>query len=435
MDRNEKIISKVILTLILLIMVFGSWSLNQNSNQIELTIGVYAGSYWDTPNGDSYQILDEAIRRFEAEHPNTHVRYVSGIRAADYSEWLAEQILLGKEPDLCFVLPEDFNLLASSGFLADLDHMIESDSSFDAGAYYTPCIEAGKYEGSQYALPHESVPTVMFVNKTLLEQNDIEFPSGDWTWDDFYEICQLVTSAEKHQYGVYNFSWMDAVYSNGASLFSRDGSSCLLGDSSVQEAIRFVMKLDSLNMGYQVTSKDFDLGHVAFRPFLYSEYRAYQPYPWRVKKYTNFEWEGITMPAGPDGGNISQLSTMMLGISSKTRHSELSWELAKLLSYDEEIQKSLYRNSSGISPLIAVAEDPAVVSLVQQNIPGGSSFDQKAIHQIMSTAAVRPNFSGYDQALNMADTAVGELIKTDQVTAAMLMAAQREINQMLSKRK
>ena len=32
-----------------------------------LRIGVYSGSYWNTPNGDCYQILDNAIARFQEE--------------------------------------------------------------------------------------------------------------------------------------------------------------------------------------------------------------------------------------------------------------------------------------------------------------------------------------------------------------------------------
>ena len=33
-----------------------------------LTIGVYSGSYWNTPNGNCYQILDDVITLFEESH-------------------------------------------------------------------------------------------------------------------------------------------------------------------------------------------------------------------------------------------------------------------------------------------------------------------------------------------------------------------------------
>ena len=32
-----------------------------------------------------------------------------------------------------------------------------------------------------YALPYESVPNLMFVNKTLLQQMEIEAPDSDWS--------------------------------------------------------------------------------------------------------------------------------------------------------------------------------------------------------------------------------------------------------------
>ena len=397
-----------------------------------LTVGVYSGSYWNTPNGDCYHILDEAIALFEQSHPGVRVEYVSGIPAADYSEWLAEQIMLGTEPDLYFVLPEDFDLLVSSGALAQLDQRIAEDPEFDTGVYYEPCLRSGQYEGSQYALPHESVPTIMFVNKTLLETNGIPMPDNDWTWEDFYSICEAITDVDARQYGVVGYSWMDAMYSNGASLFSEDGRSCYLAGEKVQESIRFSDQLTDLNGGYTVTSRDFDVGNVAFCPLLYSEYRAYQPYPWRVKKYSAFEWDCVTMPAGPSGANISELQTMMLGISSRTRHGDLAWEFCKLMSVNEEVQRELYTYSHGISPLKSVAEDPELLQQIHSATPEESGFSPEMIHQIMSNAVVVPKFDAYSQAMIMVESAIQEASGSQLGQSGMLIA-ESEINIFLNK--
>ncbi|MBQ3194554.1 MAG: sugar ABC transporter substrate-binding protein [Oscillospiraceae bacterium] len=397
-----------------------------------LTVGVYSGSYWNTPNGNCYQILDEAVALFEQTHPGVKVTYVSGIPAGDYSEWLAGQILLGTEPDVYFVLPEDFELLVSSGALAQLDERIAGDSGFDTGIYYGPCLRSGQSEGKQYALPHESVPTIMFVNKTLLEVSGIPMPDNDWTWEDFYGICERVTNVDKRQYGVYGYSWQDAMYSNGASLFSEDGRSCYLSQEKVLEAIQFARRLNDLNGGYNVTARDFDVGRVAFCPLLYSEYRAYQPYPWRVKKYSAFQWDCVSMPAGASGTNISQLHTTMLGISSRTRHEELAWEFCKLLSADEELQRRLYTQSHGISPLIAVAEDPELLLQIHHDIPEGSGFSPDMIHQIMSNAVVAPKFGAYSQAMIMVESAIQESADSQLGQSGMLIA-ESEINLFLNK--
>lgn len=401
--------------------------------QIVLTVGAYSGSYWGTDTGSSYQILEDAVALFEAQHPNVRVEYTSGIGTGEYSEWLAEQVLKGREPDVCFVFPEDFHLLAASGVLMELDGLMSRDESFDGSMYYPACLESGRWEEKQYALPYESTPTLMFVNKTLLERFGIEMPGNDWKWNDFYQICAKITAQSGSQpdnwsFGYYDYDWENALYSNGTSLFTADGSFCALGEGQVQEAVRFYKRLRDLNPGYIVTAKDFDLGRVAFRPFLFSEYKVYQPYPWRVKKYSNFEWDFIEMPAGPEGGNVSEIQTMLLGITNRSRQKELAWEFLKLLSGDETIQKELSLWSQGISPVQKVAEDEEILEALFEDTPGGNSFDREVIHEIMSTAVCVSRFSRYEQAEAMAERAVNAALESDQALDSQLLTAQREIN-------
>ncbi len=395
---------------------------------VTLRIGVYAGSYWGTPDSECYQILDNAVQRFEASHPGVTVEYVSGIPTDAYSEWLAGQILKGQEPDLYFVLPEDFSLLVSSGALEKLDKLIAADPGFDPQIYYEPSLHSGVFSGSQYALPYESVPTMMFVNKTLLEENGIAMPDSNWTWDDFYRICQEVTDVEAHRFGVYGYTWLNALYSNGATLFSEDGRTCYLADEKIEASIHFVKSLNRLNGSYTVSARDFDLGKVAFRPFLFSEYRAYQPYPWRVKKYTGFEWDCVCMPAGKDGRNVSELHTILLGLSSRTAHQVLAWEFVKLLSADETVQKELYLHSHGISPVRSVAESKDFQDWLDSEIPGGTDFTPKELGNIMNTAVVAPRFDTYSQAMIMAESAVANELSSEILQKSRLLNAQREIN-------
>lgn len=424
------IIKQSVMVLLVLMLCFSLTGCSGNKETV-LTIGVYSGSYWNTPNGNCYQILDDAIAMFEQSHPGVKVEYVSGIPAGAYSEWLTEQILKGTEPDLYFVLPEDFDLLVSSGALAQLDERIAADPEFDTALYYEACLHSGQFKGNQYALPHESVPTIMFVNKTLLEANGIEMPDNDWTWDDFYNICAQITDVDSRQYGTYGYSWLDAMHSNGASLFSEDGRSCYLAEENVLQAVQFAKQLGDLNGGYNVSARDFDEGRVAFQPLLYSEYRAYQPYPWRVKKYSAFQWDCVSMPAGPSGSNISELHTMMLGISSRTRHGDLAWEFCKLLSINEDVQRKLYTYSHGISPLPAVAEDPELLKL-HHDISEGSGFSPEMIHHIMSNAVVVPRFDAYDQAMNMVESAIQEATN-NQLGQSRMLIAQSDINIFLNK--
>ena len=282
------------------------------------------------------------------------------------------------------------------------------------------------------ALPYESAAMVMFVNRTLLEQYNIPMPENDWTWQDLYAICQTIADAQPdsadRDYGIYGYTWQNALYANGATLFSTDGEQCYLADSRVEEAIRFVQTLGSLDTGYTVTAQEFDTGHVAFRPFLFSEYRAYQPYPWRVKKYSSFVWDCLRMPAGPEGGNTSELHTVQVGISARSLHTRLAWELLCTLCADETTQGQLFLQSQGISPLRAVTENTALLDRIFAETQGTSTFNSAAIGEIMRTAVTVPQFPAQEQAAAMADTAVGKAMTNNRSLATTLATAQRQID-------
>ena len=116
--------------------------INDPSRDITLTLGLYAGSSWDVPNGESYQVIDQAIKKFEKKYPNVHFEYKSGIIKDDYSSWLANEITKGTTPDVFMVLPDDFNTLSSIGILKNLDRLIKEER-IDTSLFYQSALFAG----------------------------------------------------------------------------------------------------------------------------------------------------------------------------------------------------------------------------------------------------------------------------------------------------
>lgn len=435
---NLKRHKKSIVAFILIIIIAGIFSyikILKARENVVLTIGIFCGS-WNTPSENTYKILDDAILKFEKSHPRVKIEYSNGILKDDFSEWISEKILLGKEPDVFMVLPDDFNVLSSTGALKNLDKLIKNDKDFNSSKYYKSAYEAGKYNNSQFALPYESVPTLMMVNKTLLNKDGIPVPNNNWTWNDFYNICKKVTKdTDKDrvidQFGFYDYTWQDAVYSNGIKLFNTAGTDSYFGDERVEQAVNFVKKLNAVNNGYQVTSQVFDNGKVAFRPLSFSEYRTYKPYPWSIKKYSNFEWDCIELPSGPNGKNVSQLSTLLMGISSRTKHEKLSWEFLKLLTYDEKTQEDVFKYSDGVSPIKSVIESPKNIEEINKSMPSESSLNMKILDNVMKSAAVTPKFKKYNSVMVKADNDMNNIINGKEDLDTSLLILQREINNML----
>lgn len=434
-ERRKIILESSIGIIFIFLLVF---FINERNKTTVLEFGMFVGSNWDVANANSYTIIDKAIERFEKEHPNVKVHYNSGILKEDYSEWLSQKLLSGDMPDVYMVLASDFDQYASIGALKDLSNLMGSDPDFNKKEYYQTVLDTGKYESNQYALPYETVPALMFVNKTLLEKEGIQVPGSNWTWNELYKICSEVTKDTNQdgtldQFGVYNYDWTEAVYANGASLFDTNGENAYFSDDKVAQAISFVRKIEELNRGQTVTQEDFDNGNVAFMPLLFSDYRTYKTYPYKIKKYTNFQWDCITLPAGEQGKNTSEVSTLLLGLSSKTKKVSLAWEFLKLLTYDEESQMDIFRYSQGASVLKKVTESKEAEAILQQDMEESEKvIDRKLLSQVLEEGMITPKFPKYTDAMALADSEITQILVEDKNIDSALKILQRSINRYLA---
>lgn len=413
----------------------GSWLFRKET---VITIGAFSDSYWEVQNGYSYQILDDAIEKYESQHPGIRIEYVSGVMKEDYSEWLSGQILKGTAPDLFFLPENNLGEFAQANAIEDLTDRIRRDKSFDSEKYYTATMQSGMYEGSQYALPFECAPRLMFVNKTILDQEGIAMPGEDWTYGELYQICRRVTrdldgDGEPDQFGITGYTYEDAFSSNNVTLFDEKGTECHFTGDEIEEAISLLERLHDMNQDHNVSEKDFDDGHVVFMPMLFSEYRAYKPYPLSVKKYAGFEWQCLPMPAGSYGKNVSNLDTLLLAMNKKGDHKKEAYEFMKFLTGDEEIQSEIFTYSEGVSVLRNVTEsEQTLVQLLTDS--GSGSFQIDTLSSAVEHAAVSPNFDGYEDAMKEVEEAVTDILEGDANISTGQIIWNRRINAVLKEK-
>lgn len=425
---------------LLFVVILSSVSLyyKYESNKIiTIEFGMFVGSNWDVANANSYDIIDKAIQRFEVEHENVKIHYYSGILKEDYSEWLARKFIMGDAPDVFMVLSEDFNLLTSLGLLKNLKDLYDKDDDFNLSKYYTTALDTGKYQEEQYALPYETVPTLMFVNKTLLEKNNIPMPKNNWTWNDLYQISQSITKDTDQdgiidQFGTLNYSWLEAAYTNGGVLFDENGKEAYLTDDRIVDSVKYVNRLYDLNKGQQVTVDDYNSGNVAFMPLLFSDYRTYKTYPYKIKKYTKFQWDCMTLPAGENGSNVSEVKTLLMGMNKKTKKEQLAWEFLKLLTYDPEIQIDIFKYSKGVSVLKEVTEsDEARAYLRKDTEENEQVIDNQLLSDVIEYGTITPKFQDYNEVIKLADSQVTKIIEESNDIDSSMKILQRLISHYL----
>ena len=409
-EETKRIMKKIIGILISGVLILTGIQIYSNQKQV-ITVGMFTVSNWDVPNGNCYEIYENAIERFEKKYPDVQVELIGGISKEDYVEWILGKSLTKEVPDVFMVPSESFLMFAQSGLLLNLDSYI---NQLDTAKFYSSSLEAGQLKEEQYALPFESVPTLMYVNKTLLEKENIALPDNDWTWDEFYSICKQVTKdidgdGLLDQFGVYGYDWLLASHSNGCELIDEQGNLAIYTDQ-MEDSIKFMQKLYALNQNIEVSSQDFDEGKVAFCPMKFSEYRAYKPYPWRVKKYSNFEWDALMLPSGHDGDHSSSINTLSMGISKNSKNKDMAWEFLKELTYDVECQKEIFTLSQGVSVLKEVTSSQETLDLLSKDNPGDSSFQLKMLDSVMKEGTPQVMFTQYNDIIQQLDAEIYRII-------------------------
>ncbi len=318
-----------------------------------IDVALYSGNSWGVPQNFAYAIYDKAAEMFESRERSVpiKIRYRTGTMYKDYSEWFGKLLLKGQEPDCFLIIEEDFNTYASIGFLENLDPYIMRNEDFDTSTFYPQALNAGTFHGSQFSLPISIVPSFMIYNRTLLEKEGIRIDEEHWDWDQFHSICSRLTRDTDgdgviDQFGEYGYDWHHAFYTSDYLLFEENGSKIGYNAVRMGETVDHLKGLYRLRKGSVVTEKDFDKGRVGFKPFNFSEYKAYSTYPYRILKYEAFEWEALPFPTGPRGLSASKLYTVQIGMSSRSDKKKEAFEFMKFITGDQEFQREVWNSTN-----------------------------------------------------------------------------------------
>lgn len=405
-------------------------TMNAESNrEIVIEIGIYSGNEWGVPQIDVYKIYDEAIELFEEQYPGVKVIYRSGTLMEDYSEWLAQKMLLGDEPDVFIVLKEDFNTLAEVGMLESLTPFINESDDFELDDYYTKALEASSYDGEQFGMPFQIVPTFLAVNKTLLSENDLHIPSDDWTMEEHLEMCRALTMDTDNdnvmdQFGTVGYEWDVAYYALNGNFEDSDKAVHMYDEAILKEALDYTKAINNLNLGRVVSSYDFSQGNVGFKSFSLAEFRAYKPYPYKIKKYSNFDWGAISFPRSE--GNISKakLYTVQWGMSSRAKEKSMAWEFIRFMTNDHQVQQMVWDYTYALPTNVNVVNDIYANTDVSDSV-----LDPQFLKLVIEQSVVEPTFKNYNQIREVMDIRIKVNILEGRSTLEILRNIREDVDE------
>ena len=229
--------------------------------------------------------------------------------------------------------------------LVNLDPLIEADTAFPLDDFYPHFLTSFRHEGQLWALPAEGYPRVMCYNEELFDAADLDYPSLDWTLDDFLILAQALTEEDgaNKQYG-----YASAPYFSSESLFFVEQQGARLVDDSagpvaftldtpaMTKAVQWYINLVRL---YGIPPKFEDLDFDRWTLLIRNKQAAmWSIYPigdysslWTMPETgAKAEVGVVPMPNGP--GRVSDFDLIGYSISAQTEHPQACWEWLKFLS-------------------------------------------------------------------------------------------------------
>jgi multiple sugar transport system substrate-binding protein len=154
----------------------------------------------------------------------------------------------GEMPDVFWMHINEAQKYMSNDQLLNLDSYIEADDNIDLENYYEGIVDIYSYDGSQYALPKDHDTIALLYNKAIFDKYGVEYPTNDWSWDDYVSAAKAITEAGAAD-GVYGTAmntndgqdgWYNFIYDFGGTIISDDQKTSGMDDPNTIEAMTYL---------------------------------------------------------------------------------------------------------------------------------------------------------------------------------------------------
>lgn len=168
------------------------------------------GDEKDTP---LFQSLADLVT---AEYPNITVTpQFAGW--TDY--WTRLPVLASSGQIADIVSMQSMRMPAFYSILEPLDSYIAADG-FDTSAYESSIMGGLSHDGTQYALPYDVGPWIVYYNQDKFAAAGIAEPTPGWTFDDFAAAAKALTSGDSYGYANQSFDFVAVPIALGAEYFN-----------------------------------------------------------------------------------------------------------------------------------------------------------------------------------------------------------------------
>lgn len=156
----------------------------------------------------------------------------------------------GEMPDVFWMHSNNVQMYMEADKLLDLTDYISKSEVTDLSNYYEGITTLYSMDGKQYAVPKDHDTIALLYNKAIFDKVGVEYPTDDWTWDDYYEAGKKITEAGNGEFygAAMNTSndqdgYWNIIYDYGGCVITEDHKKSGWDDPNTKKAFEFIGKL------------------------------------------------------------------------------------------------------------------------------------------------------------------------------------------------
>ena len=394
--------------------------------------------------GGDTTAMQAVVDAYKADHPGVAINLQSYPFAQFFQ--VAELRLRSADAgiDLVYVDAPLLASYASRGFLSPIDASISTDELVPAA------VQAGQFDGKQYALPINNSAQVLYYNKALFDAAGITPPSGltkgenasqaevdtlasteRWTWEQVADAAQNLTVKDNGRTTTYGFTveQFGELYqlqpfgeSLGSPVIGEDGFTAkgYLDSEAWTKAATFWSDLYNT---WAVSPKSLGYGEAASL-FGNGQLAMFAGGTWNlpILSATDIDFGVAPYPYFEGGSVVTPTGSWYVGVNAASANQTEAMDFASYLTTSDAGTKAWFDSLQQLptyKPLLDTISTSAEYDAFPQNV------FRLGVYDSLNTAVARPVTAAYGQLQDAFRTAFVDIANGVPVADALANAVQK----------
>lgn len=362
----KKILALALCALLMLAVVTGCSSEGGNSSETSSTASVNSqaadvisgntgdDTLLDTENDitirgiisdlDDHYFFSDLAAAYSEAYPNVKFE-LEGVLGSEFTEKVTVMLAGGDDVDLIYNKNmAQYMSQVSNNQVLPLNDYVDRDK-IDLSIYNGAAERVTLSDGNIYGLPFRSDYWVVFYNKTMFDELNVEYPKDDWTWEEYADMMKALTHVDatgNTVYGGNHTNWTAPVWNLA---FQTGEHTCVAKDYSfMKDAYELVFGMQE--NGYIMDYSTIQTNNINYLSAFYAQecatvYNGSWAIPRIIKQAASedgldFEW-GVACAPHTSDGEFGQVigTTFTMSINAKSKNVEHCWNYIKILCSPE----------------------------------------------------------------------------------------------------